>query len=119
MPWRSIRCDRRPQTRAFAYNGVMSEGAANPEETYTFTAKVAERWPDALQIVPHDWEAFVAFIERAGITTDIHWHPGNYVSVGVREFVARAGNAERVRYSIRAKATRRGREIEAVDLQPI
>ena len=89
------------------------------DESYTFSATVAERWPDGLQIVPDDWPAFVAYIERVGITTNIHWHPKNYVSVGSRPLVERAGSAERVQYTIQPKDTARGREIEAIDLQPL
>lgn len=89
------------------------------DEPYTFTARIAERWPTQLQIVPDDWPAFEAYIQAVGITTDIHWHSGNYVTVGVRQFVARAKNAERVQYTIRPKNRANGRGIEAVDLQPI
>ncbi len=53
------------------------------------------------------------------MSINIHSHPGSFVSVGVREFVSRAENSERVRNLIRAKDTQSGREIEAVDLQAI
>jgi hypothetical protein len=98
----------------------MSEGQNDPDEIYTFSAAVAQRWGNGqIQITPDDWDAFVAFIDRTGITTDINWHPDRLVTVSRRELLARVEGAQRVRYSVRAKTTRRGREMWAVDIEPI
>jgi hypothetical protein len=92
-------------------------------EQYSFTARIAERWPNLrptqLQIVPDDWDAFEAYIQRTGITTDIGWHPNHYVTVSTREFVARAENVGRVRYTIQPLDCADGRRIRAIDLEPI
>lgn len=84
-------------------------------EVYTFTARVAERWRNEIQIVPDDPDAFLAYRDRAGLRLNPHWHGEEiYVSVGKRELVERCGNARRVRYSV----TRRGSRMFGIALEP-
>lgn len=87
-------------------------GRGTMDEIYAFDATIAERWPNQLQIVPDDFDGLVAFYQRAGITTDPHWHPNHYVTVNKRELIQKAEGATRVRYSLRANGTRTA----AVDL---
>lgn len=90
------------------------------EETYTFDARIAERWPQQIQVVPDDRAAFLAYLERAQLTCDPFWHGDEiYVTVGNQALIQNSEGAERVRYSVQAKATRAGRQMWGVGLEPI
>jgi hypothetical protein len=90
------------------------------EEVYCFTAQVAERWPNEIQIIPDDEQAFVDYLQRARLECDPYWHgPAVYVTVRRRELVERSEGAARVRHCVQAKQTRRRREMRGVSLEPI
>lgn len=85
-------------------------------EQYTFTARVAERWPNEIQIVPDDPEAFLNYLARAQLQLDPYWHgPEIWVSVGSQRLVAASEGAEWVRYTV----TKRGSRMYGIALEPI
>lgn len=83
---------------------------------YTFTARVAERWPNEIQLVPEDEPAFLEFVNRSGIESDPYWHGAEiFITVGARALVDRIGTAERVRYTVENRGTR----MYGVGVEPI
>jgi len=85
-------------------------------ETYAFDAHVAARWPNQIQLVPDDADAFLAYLQRAELECDPFWHGEEMrVSVGSSRLIAQSEGAERVRYSV----TRRGSRMFGVELEPI
>ncbi|HUE13311.1 MAG TPA: hypothetical protein VMR25_04005 [Planctomycetaceae bacterium] len=90
------------------------------EEIYTFTARVVERGVRQIQIVPEEQQALLEYFERANLSSDAHWRGDVLcVSVGRQALVAQSENAERVRYSVHAQKTRRGRQIWGLALEAL
>ena len=90
------------------------------EEIYSFDCRVAARWPNQIHVVPDDPQAFLAYHRRANLNCDPYWHGDEiWVSIGNRTLIARSGDADQVRYSVQAKATRRGRLMYGVGLDAL
>lgn len=85
------------------------------EEIYAFDGRVAARWPNEIQVVPDDPQAFLDYLRRASLGCDPYWHGDEIrVTVGSRPLVAQCEHAERVRYSVQAKATQSGRRMYGI-----
>jgi hypothetical protein len=90
------------------------------EEIYTFTARVVERGIRQIQIVPDEQQALLEYFERANLSSDAHLRGDVIcVSVGRQALVEQSEKADRVRYSIQAQKTRRGRQIWGLALQAL
>jgi antitoxin (DNA-binding transcriptional repressor) of toxin-antitoxin stability system len=108
------------QNRRTKYRPGPGGGLTDREmEMYTFSATIAARWggkTPQVQIVPDDPQAYLAWRSRVGLTGNVEWNgPELQITVSAGDFVARCEGVRRVRYTVR----RAGRQMRAVDLQPI
>jgi hypothetical protein len=90
------------------------------EEVYSFTARVAERGIRQILIVPEEPQAVLEYLERAQLPSEPYWRGDVIcVPVGRQALVEQSDGAERVRYSVQAQTTRRGRQMWGVALAPL
>ena len=85
-------------------------------EIYSFTARVVVRRKYRIGIVPEDRDAFMDYLERAGLSRIAYLNRGEcLVWVNNRTLIEAANDAGRVRYSVQKRASR----MFAVNLEPL
>lgn len=76
-------------------------------EIYSFTAKVVARLKYRIRICPDDRDAFMDYLERAGLSPVPYLRErGCFITIGNRKMIDALNGAARVRYSVEKRYNR-------------
>ena len=73
-------------------------------EIYTFTGRVVGRLTNRIKIIPEDRDAFLDYLERAGLSVTAYRDGQEYrVWVSNPKMIAASKGAERIKYSVQRR----------------
>ncbi len=85
-------------------------------ETYTFTARIAVRHKTRIIISPDDRDAFLDYVAKVGLLESHYQKDGKcLVAISKPEFLAAAGVAVRIRFSVE----KWGHRLRGIKLEPL